>query len=81
MKPTNTTKSAETIGLVPHLICILLGCSVLFIMQPIDHGLEAEPQNVKLVGEGHVHVHMEGELFVGMTKEEIRERSNTFKIH
>jgi hypothetical protein len=40
-----------------------------------------EIQNFKLIGEAYVHDHMEGEILLGMTKEERVQRSTTFRIH
>jgi len=62
------------------LVCILYGSSVPVILNKIEDSAWGTT-HVKLVGACYVHGHMEGEIFSGMSKEEIRDRSKTFSIH
>jgi hypothetical protein len=82
-----TTTSSDIVGLGPRdmassdLVCILFGCSVPVILRPTSKDSDSESVDVTLVGEAYVHDHMEGELFAGMSKDELRRRSSTFRIH
>jgi len=61
-------------------VCILYGLSVPVILKKIESP-NFRITRVKLVGACYVHGHMEGEIFSGMSKEEIRDGSKTFSIH
>jgi hypothetical protein len=64
-------------------VCILYGCSVPVILNEVD-GRKYQGDgtyHVKLTGPCYVHGYMEGEIFAGMSEEDIRSRSITFSIH
>jgi hypothetical protein len=86
-----TATKRAVVGMCPQetssgdLVCILFGCSVPVILRPVYvdaiEDAKDEIQNFKLIGEAYVHDHMEGEILLGMTKEERVQRSTTFRIH
>ncbi|KAF1946903.1 HET-domain-containing protein [Clathrospora elynae] len=64
-----------------HIICILFGCSVPVVLESPFFRRDAMAQNVSLVGACYVHGYMEGEVFAGMSKEEIQQKTTRFSIY
>lgn len=63
-----------------YWICILFGCSVP-VMLTQSQLVKGDASHAFLVGACYVHGNMEGEMFVGMSKEDIQRRSGPFNIH
>jgi hypothetical protein len=55
------------------LVCILFGCSVPVI-------LDCSTPHTRLLGACYIHGYMEGETFIGMSKEDIQRKTRTFRI-
>lgn len=62
------------------LVCILYGSSVPVILNKIEHRVWGTT-HVKLIGACYVHGHMDGEIFAGLSEEDIHIKSTTFSIH
>jgi hypothetical protein len=61
------------------LVCILFACSVPVILRPLCKDSVSGPVDAVFIGE--TYVHMEGELFAGISPDELRRRLSTFRIH